>query len=137
MIDCSKMSIMDLEQYKETLLNQKNNLDKTIRNVVHNIQTKKLQTNNETLRLNPYYKDKKSYLKVNISDGEGYYIVTRIIPCGTNMGISQCSIFGTSDFLKSYDRCSKSEWESVIDRLNIWFKDSGLKIENLDLVLKE
>lgn len=137
MIDCSKMSIMDLEQYKEILLNQRNNLDKTIRNVVDNIKVKKLQTNNEALRLNPYYRDKKSYLKVDISEGEGCYIVTKIILCNTNMGISQCSIFGNSDFLKYYDRCSKSEWESAIDRLNIWFKDSGLKIENLDLVLKE
>lgn len=35
------------------------------------------------------------------------------------------------DFLKYYKVCSQSEWESAIDRLNIWFKDASLKIKKL------
>lgn len=129
MIDCSKMSIMDLEQYKEILLNQRNNLDKTIRNVVDNISAKKLQTNDKALRLNPYYKCKTSYLKVVISDGGGY-IVTKVTPSGNCLGVYQF-LSNTTDFLKCYNMCAKSEWESAIDRLNLWFKDASLKVKEL------
>lgn len=104
MSDYSKMSIEDLEDLKKEQININN--------------------------FNPYYKDKTSYLKIVISD-KGYYIITRIVPCGACMGIYQYSSLNTSDYLKYYEICSKSEWESAIDRLNMWFKDASLKIKEL------
>ena len=47
------------------------------------------------------------------------------------MGICQYSSLNTSDYLKYYDISSKSEWESAIDRLNMWFKDASLEIKEL------
>lgn len=131
MSDYSKMSIEDLEELKKNLLNQKSNLNNTIEEVINNIRFKKTQASDDTLRLNPYYKDKSSYLKVVIRDGSGY-IITKVSPSGDYSGISQF-LSNTVDFLKYYEMCSKSEWESAIDRLNVWFKDSSLKIENIDL----
>ena len=132
MSDYSKMSIEDLEKLKKKLLSQEENLNNTIEEIISNIKSKKEQININNLKLNPYYKDKTSYLKVAISNS-GYYIITKIVPCGTCMGIYQHSILNTSDYLKYYNVSSKSEWESAIDRLNVWFKDSSLKIENIDL----
>ena len=129
MSDYSEMSIKDLEELKENLLSQRSNLDNTIEDVINNIKAKNLQVNNTTLRLNPYYKDKSNYLKVVISDGGGY-IVTKITPSGKYLGIYQF-ISNTIDFLKHYKMCAKSEWDSAIDRLNIWFKDASLKIKKL------
>lgn len=132
MSDYSKMSIEDLEKLKKKLLSQEENLNNTIEEIISNIKSKKEQININNLGLNPYYKDKTSYLKVVVSD-KGYYIITKIVPCGQCMGIYQYSILNTSDYLKYYNVCSKFEWESAIDRLNVWFKDSSLKIENIDL----
>lgn len=130
MNDYSKMSLEDLEKLKKKLLSQKENLNNTIEEIISNIKSIKEQININTLGLNPYYKDKTSYLKVVISD-RGYYIVTKIVPCGTCMGIYQHCILNTSDFLKYYNICSKSEWDSAVDRLNVWFKDANLKIKEL------
>ena len=77
----------------------------------------------------PYYKDTTSYLKVVINDGTGY-TVTKITPGGKCIGIYQFNADNTN-FLKYYKICSQSEWESAIDRLNIWFKDASLKIKKL------
>ena len=131
MSDYSKMSIEDLEKLKKNLLNQKSDLNNTIKEVVNNIRFKKIQADNKTIGLNPYYKDKSSYLKVVISDEVGY-IITKITPNSNYLGISQF-LSNTIDFLTYYEICSKSDWESAIDRLNVWFKDSSLKIENIDL----
>lgn len=130
MSDYSKMSIGDLEKFKKELLSQEENLNNTIEEIISIIKSKKEQININNLGLNPYYKDKTSYLKVVVSD-KGYYIVTKIVPCGQCMGIYQYSILNTSDYLKYYNVCSKSEWESAIDRLNVWFKDANLKIKEL------
>ena len=119
-----------MEKLKKDLLDQKSNLNNAIEEVVNNIRFKNTQASDDTLRLNPYYKDKTSYLKIVISD-EGYYIITRIVPCGACMGICQYSSLNTSDYLKYYKVCSKSEWKNAIDRLNIWFKDANLKIKEL------
>ena len=131
MNDYLKMSIEDLEKLKKNLLNQKSDLNHTIKEVVNNIRFKKIQADNKTIGLNPYYKDKSSYLKVVISD-EGGYIITKITPNSNYLGISQF-LSNTIDFLMYYEICSQSDWESAIDRLNVWFKDSSLKIENIDL----
>ena len=125
----SEMSIEDLEKLKKDLLNQKSNLNNTIEEVVNNIRFKKTQTSDDTLRLNPYYKDKTSYIKVVISDGGGY-VVTKVTPSGKCLGIYQFNA-DTIDFLKYYKICSQSVWESAIDRLNVWFKDASLKIKKL------
>ena len=129
MNDYLKMSIEDLEKLKENLLNQISNLNNTIEEVVNNIRFKKTQASNGTLRLNPYYKDKATYLKVVISDGSGY-IVTKVTPSGNCLGIYQV-ISNTTEFLKYYEMCSKSEWDSAIDRLNMWLKDVSLKVKEL------
>lgn len=129
MSDYSNMSIKDLEELKENLLDQKSNLNNTIEEVVNNIRAKKLQVSNHALRLNPYYKNKSSYLKVVISDGGGY-IVTKVTPSGKCLGIYQF-LSNTIEFLKYYEMCSKSEWDSAVDRLNIWLKDASLKIKEL------
>ena len=129
MSDYSNMSIKDLEELKENLLNQISNLNNTIEEIINNIRFKKTQASDNILRLNPYYKDKATYLKVVISDGGGY-IVTKVAPSGKCLGIYQF-LSNTTDFLKNYEMCSKSEWDSAISRLNMWFKDASLKIKEL------
>ena len=125
----SEMSIEDLKKLKEDLLDQKSSLNNTIEEVINNIRFKKIQAGNKTIRLNPYYKDKSSYLKVVISDGSGY-IVTKVTPSGKCLGIYQF-LSNTVDFLTYYEICSKSDWDSAVDRLNMWFKDASLKIKEL------
>lgn len=129
MSDYSEMSMEDLEELKENLLSQRGNLDNTIEDVINSIKAKKLRINDMTLRLNPYYKDKSSYLKVVISDSGGY-IVTKVTLSGKCLGIYQF-LSNTIDFLKYYDMCAKSEWDNAIDKLNIWFKDASLKVKKL------
>ena len=125
----SEMSIEDLKKLKEDLLDQKSNLNNTIEEVINNIRFKKTQASDDTLRLNPYYKDKSSYLKVVISDESGY-IITKVTPSGKCLGIYQF-LSNTIDFLQYYEICSKSDWDSAVDRLNMWFKDASLKIKEL------
>lgn len=125
----SEMSIEDLEKLKIKFLSQRDNIENTIGEIVSNIRAKKIQVNNHALREHPYYKDKTSYLKVTINDGTGY-TVTKITPGGKCMGIYQFNADNT-DFLKYYKICSQSEWDSAIDRLNMWFKDASLKIKEL------
>ena len=129
MSDYSNMSIKDLEELKENLLNQKSNLNNTIEEIINNIRFKKIQADNKTIGLNPYYKNKSSYLKVVISDGGGY-IVTKVTPSGKCLGIYQF-LSNTTEFLKYYEMCSKSEWDSAVDRLNMWLKDASLKVKKL------
>lgn len=131
MSDYSNMSIKDLEELKENLLNQKSNLNNTIEEVVNNIRFKKTQASDDTLTLNPYYKDKVSYLKITINDNSHFkYTVTKVTPSGKSVGIYQFNS-DNIDFLRYYKSCSQSEWDSAIDRLNVWFKDAGLKIKEL------
>ena len=125
----SEMSIEDLKKLKEDLLDQKSSLNNTIEEVINNIRFKKVQAGNKTIRLNPYYKDKSSYLKVVISDGGGY-IITKVTPSGKCLSIYQF-FSNTIDFLQYYEMCSQSDWDSAIDRLNVWFKDASLKIKEL------
>ena len=129
MSDYSNMSIKDLEELKEDLLDRKSNLNNTIEEVVNNIRFKRIQAGNKTIGLNPYYKDKSSYLKVIIND-EGGYIITKVSPNGDYLGISQF-LSNTIDFLTYYEICSKSDWDSAVDRLNMWFKDANLKVKEL------
>lgn len=129
MNDYSKMSIEDLEELKENLLNQRGDLNNTIEEVVNHIKYKKTLADNSTLRINPYYKNKVSYIKVVISD-EGKYIITKITPSGKCSEISQY-ILNTTDFLRYYEMCSESEWKYALSRLNMWFKDASLKVKEL------
>lgn len=123
----SEMSIEDLEKLKKDLLNQKSNLNNTIEEVVNNIKFKKTQASDDTLRLNPYYKDKTSYIKVVISDG---YVVTKVTPSGKCLGIYQF-LSNTVEFLKYYEMCSKFDWECALNKLNMWLKDASLKVKEL------
>lgn len=129
MSDYSEMSIEDLEKLKEDLLNQKSNLNNTIEEIVNNIRFKKTQASDNTLRLNPYYKDKTSYIKVVISDGGGY-VVTKVTPSGKCLGIYQF-LSNTVEFLKYYEMCSKFDWECALNKLNMWLKDASLKVKEL------
>lgn len=129
MNDYLKMSIEDLEELKKNLLNQKSNLNNTIEEVVNNIRFKKTLSRDKVLRLNPYYKDKSSYLKVIIND-EGGYIVTKVTPSLEYLGICQF-LSKNIEFLKYYEMCSKSDWENALNRLNMCFKDAGLKVKEL------
>ena len=127
--DYSEMSIEDLEKLKIKLLSQRDNLENTIGEIINNIRAKKLQVSNHDLREDPYYKNNTSYLKVVINDGTGYTI-TKITPGGKCMGVYQFNA-DTIDFLKYYKICPQSEWNSAIDRLNVWFKDANLKVKKL------
>ena len=129
MSDYSNMSIKDLEELKENLLNQKSNLNNTIEEIINNIRFKKTQASDDTLRLNPYYKDKTSYIKVVISDGGGY-VVTKVTPSGKCLGIYQF-LSNTVEFLKYYEMCSKFDWECALNKLNMWLKDASLKVKEL------
>ena len=130
----SEMSTDDLEKLKESLLSQRDNLDDTIEEVIKEIKTKRLQTNEMSLKLNPYYKDKVTYLKVTINNNSYFkYTVTKVTQNGRNgksVGIYQFSSDNV-DFLRYYKMCSKSEWSSALDRLNIWLKDANLKVGEL------
>ena len=131
MSDYSNMSIKDLEELKENLLNQKSNLNNTIEEIINTIRFKNTQASDDTLRLNPYYKDKASYLKITINDNSYFkYTVTKVTPSSTSVGIYQFSS-DNINFLRYYKVCSQSEWDSAIDRLNVWFKDSNLKVGEL------
>lgn len=95
----SEMSIEDLDKLKESLLDQRDVLDDTIEGVIKEIKTKRLQTNEMSLKLNPYYKDKVSYLKVTINDNSYFkYTVTKVTPSGKSIGMYQFS----SEFKISY-----------------------------------
>lgn len=129
MNDYLKMSIENLEELKKNLLDQKSNLNNTIEEVVDNIRFKKTLASDKILRLNPYYKDKSSYLKVVISD-EGGYIITKVSPNSDYLGICQF-LSKNIEFLKYYEMCSKSDWEDALNRLNMYFKDASLKVKEL------
>lgn len=131
MLNYSEMSIEDLDKLRESLLGQRDVLDNTIEGVIKEIKAKRLQTDEMSLKLNPYYKDKVSYLKVTINDNSHFkYIVTKVTPSGKSVGIYQFSS-DNIDFLRYYKVCSQSEWDSAIDRLNVWFKDASLEIKKL------
>lgn len=127
----SEMSTDDLEELRESLLSQREVLDDTIEGVVKEIKVKRLQTNEMSLKLNPYYKDKVTYLKVTINDNSYFkYTITKVTPSGKYVGIYQFSS-DNIDFLRYYKMCAKSEWDSAIDRLNVWLKDANLKVGEL------
>ena len=131
MNDYSKMSTEDLEELRESLLGQREVLDDTIERVIKEIKAKRLQTDEMSLKLNPYYKDKVTYLKVTINNNSCFkYTVTKITPIGKFIGIQQFSSDNV-DFLRYYKMCSKSEWSNALDRLNVWFKDASLKVKEL------
>lgn len=131
MDDYSKMSIEDLDKLRESLLGKREVLDDTIEGVIKEIKAKRLQTNEMSLKLNPYYKDKVTYLKITINDNSYFkYTVTKVTPSGKSVGIYQFSS-DSIDFLRYYKICSESEWSNALDRLNVWLKDANLKVEEL------
>ena len=131
MLNYSKMSTEDLEEHRERLLSQREVLDDTIERVVEEIKAKRLQTEEMSLKLNPYYKDRVNYLKITINDNSHFkYTVTKLTPSGKSVGIYQFSS-DNIDFLRYYKMCSKSEWSNALDRLNVWLKDVSLKVKEL------
>lgn len=127
----SEMSTEDLEELRESLLGQREVLDDTIERVIKEIKAKRLQTDEMSLKLNPYYKDKVNYLKITINDNSHFkYTVTKLTPSGKSVGIYQFSS-DSIDFLRYYKICSESEWSNALDRLNIWLKDANLKVGEL------
>lgn len=131
MLNYSEMSIEDLDKLRESLLGKREVLDDTIEEVIREIKTKRLQTNEMSLKLNPYYKDKVTYLKITINDNSYCkYTVTKLTPSGKSVGIYQFSS-DSIDFLRYYKICSESEWSNALDRLNIWLKNANLKVGEL------
>lgn len=131
MDDYSKMSIEDLDKLRESLLGKREVLDDAIEGVIKEIKAKRLQTNEMSLKLNPYYKDKVNYLKITINDNSYFkYTVTKVTPSGKSVGIYQFSS-DSIDFLRYYKICSESEWSNALDRLNIWLKNANLKVGEL------
>ena len=131
MDDYSKMSIEDLDKLRESLLGKREVLDDAIEGVIKEIKAKRLQTNEMSLKLNPYYKDKVNYLKITINDNSYFkYTVTKLTPSGKSVGIYQFSS-DSIDFLRYYKICSESEWSNALDRLNIWLKNANLKVGEL------
>lgn len=79
---------MSTEDLKESLLSQREVLDDTIERVIKEIKAKRLQTDEMSLKLNPYYK--VNYLKITINDNFHFkYIVTKVTPNGKSVGIYQ------------------------------------------------
>lgn len=131
MLDYSEMSIEDLDKLRESLLGQREVLDDAIEGVIKEIKAKRLQTNEMSLKLNPYYKDKVNYLKITTNDNSYFkYTVTKVTLSGKSVGIYQFNS-DNIDFLRYYKICSKLEWESAIDRLNVWLKDASLNVKKL------
>ena len=131
MDDYSKMSIEDLDKLRESLLGKREVLDDAIEGVIKEIKAKRLQTNEMSLKLNPYYKDKVNYLKITINDNSYFkYTVTKVTPSGKSVGIYQFSS-DSIDSLRYYKICSESEWSNALDRLNIWLKNANLKVGEL------
>ena len=123
-------SIEDLEKLKDDLMSQRCNLDNTIDNIVSALKYKRCNVEDSVIRNNPYYKDKSVVLKVTITNSNAY-LITRIKPQGTCISIDQI-IQPDTKFLKYYKMCSKGDWDNALDRLNIWFKDSNIKVSNED-----
>lgn len=128
-IDYTDYSIEDLEKLKEDLMSQRCNLDNTIADIISALQHKRCDVEESVIRNNPYYKDKSVVLKVTIVNNN--YLITRIKPTGTCISIDQITQSDT-EFLKYYKMCSKRDWDNALDRLNIWFKDSNIKVSNED-----
>lgn len=127
----SEMSTKDLEELRESLLGQREVLDDTIERVIKEIKAKRLQAEEMSLKLNPYYKDKVNYLKITINDNFHFkYTITKVTLSSKSVGIYQFSS-DDIDFLRYYKMCSKSEWSNALDRLNIWLKDASLKVGEL------
>ena len=127
MSDYKDYSIEDLENLKDVLMSQRSKLDNAIDDIVDTLKYKRSTIGDNIIKSNPYYKDKSVVIKVTIVNNN--YLITRIKPKGTCISIDQI-IQPDADFLKYYKMCGKRDWDNALDRLNIWFKDSNLKVSD-------
>lgn len=132
MSNYSTMSVKDLEELKERLLSQRCNLDNEIEQAITELKIKRVNLEDNTIRQNPYYKDKANVIKITINNNSSIkYTITKIKPTGTVLGIEQFNSMDVN-FLKYYKMCSKLDWDNAIDRLNVWLKDANLKIKGYE-----
>ena len=127
MSDYKDYSIEDLENLKDDLMSQRSKLDNAIDDIVDTLKYKRSTIGDNIIKSNPYYKDKSVVIKVTIVNNN--YLIIRIKPQGTCISIDQI-IQPDADFLKYYKMCGKRDWDNALDRLNIWFKDSNLKVSD-------
>lgn len=132
MSDYSTMETKDLEELKGRLLSQRSNLDNEIEQIVTELKIKRINLNDTTLKLNPYYKDRANVIKVTINDHSSHkYTITRIKPYGKLPGIDQFNSQDT-DFLKYYKMCSKIDWDNALEKINNGFKDANIRLEEYE-----
>ena len=127
MSDYKDYSIEDLENLKDVLMSQRSKLDNAIDDIVDTLKYKQSTIGDNIIKSYPYYKDKSVVIKVTIVNNN--YLITRIKPQGTCISIAQITQ-PDADFLKYYKMCGKRDWDNALDRLNIWFKDSNLKVSD-------
>lgn len=122
MNDFINMELSDLEELQKEYHNQIYNANITLKEITKAIQKKKVNADDMTIKLNPYYKDKCNFVKITINNNSNFkYEVTRISPSGSIIGLDHFNSHNL-EFLKYYKACSKLEWLHAIDRLNIWLK---------------
>lgn len=125
------MSEKDLLELKSNLESQVSNLNNTIEEIDSALLKKKAAMDDTTVKSNPYYKDRRNIIKVTINNNSSYkYTIARI---KLNQVIIGLDYFNSKDldFLKHYKMCTKLDWDNALDRLNVWLKDSNLKIKEI------
>lgn len=125
MNDYADYSEKDLEELRDRLTLQSNNLEETIREVNNALKIKRCALGDLAIAKNPYYKDKSVVIKIIVSKGS--YIVTRIKSSGICISVDQITQHDTN-FLKYYKMCSKIDWDRALSNLNYFFKNSNLSV---------
>lgn len=125
MSDYTNYSEKDLEELRDKLTTQCNNLEETIKEINNALKVKRCALGDLAIAKNPYYKDKSVVIKVIVSKGS--YIVTRIKCSGTCISVDQLTHHDTN-FLKYYKMCSKVDWDKALNNLNYFFKNSNLSV---------
>lgn len=110
----SDYTTQDLEELRDRLASQRDNLEHTIREVTNALKVKRTALGDLAIAKNPYYKDKSVVIKVIASKGS--YIITRIKASGTCISVDQLTQPDTS-FLKYYKLCSKVDWYNALSRI--------------------
>ena len=122
MSDYTIMELSDLEKLQKEYQSQIYNAKNTLEEITRAIYIKKVNADDRTIKLNPYYKDKRDVIKVTINNNSSFkYEITRIRYIGPSTCIHRFSSQDL-DFLKYYKMCSKLDWQHAIDQLNVWLK---------------
>lgn len=119
------MELADLEQLKNNINIKINSDNIALEEIKQAILNKKIAMANDTLKFNPYYKDKMYYIRVDLE--ENHYVVNKLKPNG--MCPCYCQFNENSlEFLKYYTASTKSEWDTAIDTFNSRIVNSKIKL---------